>query len=304
MCFLKILWHIWFCRKLDILVNLHVLKCLCDKSVFVFQMAWCQFSVRVITLPCPGIILCMRPANERQCYIVTSPLIGWAHTQNDPCMSRQTVSLGVCQGESREGWLEGPPASYRYGSQSDHQSVCIEASLVIWLCVWEPVWSSGCMYGSQSGHQCVCMGASLVIWLCVWEPVWSSGCVYGSQFGHQCVHMGASLVIWLYVWEPVWLPGCVYGSQSDHLLYESQSGLLVVCMGASLVIWLCMVASLVIWLCVWEPVWTSVCAYGLTVQIALPTTCRFWQHNIEPCLTPENLHQIFSFWSHLKANCM
>ena len=44
--------------------------------------------------------------------------------------------------------------------------------------------------------------------------------------------------------------------------------------------------------------------YGLTVQIALPTTCRFWQHNIEPCLTPENLHQIFSFWSHLKANCM
>ena len=41
-----------------------------------------------------------------------------------------------------------------------------------------------------------------------------------------------------------------------------------------------------------------------TVQIALPTTCRFWHSNIEPCLTPENLHQIFSFWSHLKANCM
>ena len=31
-----------------------------------------------------GIILCMRPANERRCYIVTSSLIGWAHTQNDP----------------------------------------------------------------------------------------------------------------------------------------------------------------------------------------------------------------------------
>ena len=27
-----------------------------------------------------GIILWMRPANERQLYIVTSPLVGWAHT--------------------------------------------------------------------------------------------------------------------------------------------------------------------------------------------------------------------------------
>ena len=26
-------------------------------------------------------------ANERQCYFVMSSLIGWAHTQNDPCIS-------------------------------------------------------------------------------------------------------------------------------------------------------------------------------------------------------------------------
>ena len=32
----------------------------------------------------PGIILCMRPANERRRYTVTPPVIGWAHTQNDP----------------------------------------------------------------------------------------------------------------------------------------------------------------------------------------------------------------------------
>ena len=30
------------------------------------------------------IILCMHPANERRCYIVTSSLIGWVHTQNHP----------------------------------------------------------------------------------------------------------------------------------------------------------------------------------------------------------------------------
>ena len=31
-----------------------------------------------------GIILCIPPANERRCYNMTSPLIGWAHSQNDP----------------------------------------------------------------------------------------------------------------------------------------------------------------------------------------------------------------------------
>ena len=34
----------------------------------------------------PGIIFWMPPANETQCYIVTSSLIGWVHTQNDPCI--------------------------------------------------------------------------------------------------------------------------------------------------------------------------------------------------------------------------
>ena len=34
---------------------------------------------------CSGVILCMRPANKRWCYIVTPSLIGWVHTQTDPC---------------------------------------------------------------------------------------------------------------------------------------------------------------------------------------------------------------------------
>ena len=33
----------------------------------------------------PRMILCMRPANERWCYIVMPSLIGWAHTQNHSC---------------------------------------------------------------------------------------------------------------------------------------------------------------------------------------------------------------------------
>ena len=31
-----------------------------------------------------GVILCMHPANERRCWIVTSSLIGGTHTQKDP----------------------------------------------------------------------------------------------------------------------------------------------------------------------------------------------------------------------------
>ena len=33
-----------------------------------------------------GIILDMGSANERQCYNVKLSLIGWAYTQNDPCV--------------------------------------------------------------------------------------------------------------------------------------------------------------------------------------------------------------------------
>ena len=33
-----------------------------------------------------GIILCMRPTNERRRYIVTSSLIGWVHAQYNICI--------------------------------------------------------------------------------------------------------------------------------------------------------------------------------------------------------------------------
>ena len=36
-----------------------------------------------------GIILCMRPANERRRYNVTSSLIGWVHSQDDPWTYKQ-----------------------------------------------------------------------------------------------------------------------------------------------------------------------------------------------------------------------
>ena len=36
-----------------------------------------------------GIILWMRPANERWRYTVTPSLIGWAHTQYDPCPTNE-----------------------------------------------------------------------------------------------------------------------------------------------------------------------------------------------------------------------
>ena len=35
-----------------------------------------------------GIILCMHPSNDRLCYNITSSLIGWAHSQNDPRSAR------------------------------------------------------------------------------------------------------------------------------------------------------------------------------------------------------------------------
>ena len=39
----------------------------------------------------PGMIWWMPPANERRSYNVTSSLIAWVHTQNDPCWHSQSV---------------------------------------------------------------------------------------------------------------------------------------------------------------------------------------------------------------------
>ena len=44
---------------------------------------WCHWDIDL--LHTQG-LLCMRPANERRRYTITSSVIGWAHTQNDPCI--------------------------------------------------------------------------------------------------------------------------------------------------------------------------------------------------------------------------
>ena len=48
---------------------------------------------RLTKLTNAGIILFMHPANERRHCIVTSSLIGWVHTQNDPCCSVVVIQL-------------------------------------------------------------------------------------------------------------------------------------------------------------------------------------------------------------------
>ena len=47
-------------------------------------MSLVLFSIICIISSSVGIILCMHPANEWRCYIVTSSLIGWAHMKNNP----------------------------------------------------------------------------------------------------------------------------------------------------------------------------------------------------------------------------
>ena len=66
----------WFSLKIDICMYfVNIIFC-CYSSVI-----WSNAFVYQGTA---GIILCIHPANERWRYNVTSSLIGWAHTQNDP----------------------------------------------------------------------------------------------------------------------------------------------------------------------------------------------------------------------------
>ena len=67
--------------------------CNCDISILRYGVAnWKPYSQKsnirlshIAKTVAAGIILCMRPANEKRRYVVTSSLIDWAHTQNDPC---------------------------------------------------------------------------------------------------------------------------------------------------------------------------------------------------------------------------
>ena len=68
----------------------YLLKFVVRKTAHILPL-WVKYRVSA------GIILCMCPANERWRYIVTSYLISWAHTQNDPC---------VCCEYIGETWLQ------------------------------------------------------------------------------------------------------------------------------------------------------------------------------------------------------
>ena len=61
-----------------------------DKSTLVQVMAWCRQMCwrgrKIIHRCCAGIILWMRPANERWHYIAMLSLIGWAHTKWSPAV--------------------------------------------------------------------------------------------------------------------------------------------------------------------------------------------------------------------------
>ena len=53
------------------------------------QQRWVDLNISVSDAhvqPCAGLILGLRPANERRRYKVTPSLIGWAQMYNQPCM--------------------------------------------------------------------------------------------------------------------------------------------------------------------------------------------------------------------------
>ena len=92
-----------------------------------------------------GISLCMRPANERRYYIVTSPLIGWAHTQNKSGVNAEipSATYPVDQYMARHG-------------RTVKQSYCETVYVMIlfnfssrvpiphWLCILHVHWCRDC----------------------------------------------------------------------------------------------------------------------------------------------------------------
>ena len=77
-----------------------------------------------------GIILCVRPANQRWRYIVTSSLIGWAHPQNDPYFRVSELALMEqwmlrCQWSNFQGLRVKTDLHQITPKETKGQTVCI-----------------------------------------------------------------------------------------------------------------------------------------------------------------------------------
>ena len=88
-----------------------------------------------------GIILCMRPANERRRYNVMSALIGWAHALNAPCTFvtwhgplARYVKLWFAHAPGMPGTFSPPPQvsdpDMQHGTCVTHVPWCIPGSLI------------------------------------------------------------------------------------------------------------------------------------------------------------------------------
>ena len=70
-----------------------IFVCCCLGQRWQNQHHYLSQCISCTILPSSEIILGMGSANERRCYIVTSSLIGWAHSHNDPCILPCQVSI-------------------------------------------------------------------------------------------------------------------------------------------------------------------------------------------------------------------
>ena len=85
---------------------------------------WYVHSV-LLTLDYSGIILCMGSVSERQRYIVTSSLIGWAHTQNDPAI--------FVKGLKYSGWTGSSTWLFISWSNIDPDLIYCQQHQLLWL---------------------------------------------------------------------------------------------------------------------------------------------------------------------------
>ena len=90
------------------------------------------------------IILWMRPANERRRYIVTSPLIGWAHSQNNPWNDNHFRLRQSCDWHSPNEWQlknigEIPIYIYLTTTKTTEQGLCLRI-FVIYPCLCTTWW--------------------------------------------------------------------------------------------------------------------------------------------------------------------
>ena len=130
------------------------------------EMSWCWFDITVMMAE---IFLCMCPANERRRYNVTSSLIGWVHTQNDPWITHRDLITNMHLWTESSSLVQIMDCSVTYSAPSHYQQ---QRPIIVYQTFIGTIHHSKFEYFYSRKHICKCCQLNVSHGGWGWMYVW------------------------------------------------------------------------------------------------------------------------------------